>query len=124
MTQIQHEQLKPCPFCGGAASGDGYVYYSRPCNDTAWDDGSPITEAFFCNCPSCGVSNMATGIGYRSKAEAIAAWNTRAAAAPGETLAQVRALLESLRDSRKSTPREVQFARNALIDLAVTEGRA
>jgi len=68
--------LKPCPFCGGEASGDGRTRYGRPLEDTTWDDGSPVTEAFFANCPRCGVSNRGV-IGYRTRQAAIAAWNRR-----------------------------------------------
>lgn len=99
MTQVHHEQLKPCPFCGDA---DALRH-------------SMITGAVFCE--GCGCEGP-----WAPHFDGD--WGTRAAAAPSETLAQVRALLEALRDSRKSTPREVHFARNALIDLAVTEGRA
>jgi hypothetical protein len=75
------DKLLRCPFCGGEASDAGYVFYRKPCEDIAWEDGSPITEAFFCNCPACGISNMASNIGYRTKAQAIAAWNRRDLAA-------------------------------------------
>jgi hypothetical protein len=79
------DKLLRCPFCGGEASDAGYVFYRKPCEDIAWEDGSPITEAFFCNCPACGISNMASNIGYRTKAQAIAAWNRRdLAALPGQ----------------------------------------
>jgi len=72
------DDLKPCPFCGSEASDTGYVFYPKPCTETAWDDGSPIKEAYFCNCPKCGISNMSSSMGYRTKAQAIAAWNARA----------------------------------------------
>lgn len=70
-------ELKPCPFCGGAASDSGYQKWSKPHCETTWVGGRPITEAFFCNCPSCGINNMTVGIGYETQAEAIAAWNRR-----------------------------------------------
>lgn len=73
--------LLPCPFCGGEASDTGYVFYSKPCTETAWDDGSPIAEAFFCNCPRCGITNMSSNMGHRTKAQAVEFWNRRAALA-------------------------------------------
>src|SRR5687767_12943231 len=71
--------LRPCPFCGGEANGEGHVRYSRPLDGTWWEDGSEITEAFYVNCTKCGINNGCTGLvgGYRTKAEAIARWNTR-----------------------------------------------
>ena len=70
--------LKPCPWCGGEASADGYIKYSKPLADTWWEGGAPITEAFFVNCMKCGaVSRSGLVSGYQTKAEAIAAWNTR-----------------------------------------------
>lgn len=99
MSEPEKTVPMPCPLCGAdlLPESDGYEHPG--------DDTCPLDALYL-------------------EARHIPAWNTRAAAAPSETLAQVRALLEALRDSRKSTPREVQFARNALIDLAVTEGQA
>lgn len=73
-------ELLPCPFCGGEASAEGRTRYNRPLADTWWEDGSEITECFFVNCIKCGISNGRAGIvgGYQTRAEAIAAWNTRA----------------------------------------------
>ena len=90
-------ELLPCPFCGGEASDAGYVFYRKPCEDTVWEDGSPITEAFFCNCPKCGINNMSGHIGYRTKAQAIAAWNTRAPLSPAvlAALPEVQALIRA-----------------------------
>lgn len=74
------EALKSCPFCGGEASGTGHTRYSRALTDITWDDGSPVTEAFFVNCVKCGAQSR-SGIvgGYQTQADAIAAWNTRTA---------------------------------------------
>lgn len=73
------EELRPCPFCGGEASGDGHANYNRPLDDVAWADGSPITEAFFVNCIKCGIDNGRPGLvgGYQTREQAIAAWNAR-----------------------------------------------
>lgn len=71
-------ELLPCPFCGGE-SHVGTIRYSKPLEDAAWHDGSEITECFFVNCASCGVSNQGLIAGYRTTEEAIAAWNRRAA---------------------------------------------
>ena len=72
------DALLPCPFCGSKASDTGFMTWSKAVRDTHWDDGSKITEAYFCSCISCGVTNIVGNVGYRTKAEAIAAWNTRA----------------------------------------------
>jgi len=70
--------LLPCPFCGGEASPHGYQHFGKPLTETFWKGDRPITKAYFCNCPSCGVSNICSGIGYETREEAIAAWNRRA----------------------------------------------
>jgi hypothetical protein len=70
-------ELLPCPFCGGEA-GHGHIKYSRPLNDTWWADNSPITEAFYINCISCGaVCRSGIVAGFQSMAEAISKWNSR-----------------------------------------------
>jgi hypothetical protein len=70
--------LKPCPWCGGEASADGHIRYSKPLADTWWEGGAPITEAFYVNCVKCGaVSRSGLVSGYQTKAEAIERWNTR-----------------------------------------------
>lgn len=75
------EQLKSCPFCGGEASSAGHGEQRRFGRDVAtWLDGSLIREWFFCNCMECGASTLccADGIGQRTRALAVAAWNRRA----------------------------------------------
>ena len=53
------EELKPCPFCR---------------SDNLWIDGGEYLNIFSVNCTRCGGR-----IGYfNTKAEAIAAWNSRA----------------------------------------------
>ena len=96
MTENNMPELKPCPFCGGEASDGGYVKYGKPLKDIFWEGGLPITEAFFCNCISCGVRNIQGAVGHQSRAEAIAAWNTRSdLATPAPiTLADALALPE------------------------------
>jgi hypothetical protein len=70
-------KLQPCPFCGGDAA-PGHISYSRPLDDTNWEDGSPVTEAHFVGCVRCGaVSRSGIVSGYQTKAEAIERWNTR-----------------------------------------------
>ena len=75
MTQDKlSEELACCPFCGGTASSEGVVRYSeRHVTEQGWEQ----SEFYFCNCPTCGVSNLGI-VGHRSKADAIAAWNRRA----------------------------------------------
>lgn len=76
---MQKPTLLPCPFCGGEASDAGHSKYNRPLPDTTWEDGSPVTEAFFVNCMTCGAVTRGDAIvrGYQTKAEAITAWNRR-----------------------------------------------
>src|SRR5690606_593864 len=69
-----------CPFCGGEASAEGMQIYNSPLSDTWWEDGSEITQAFFCNCIRCGISNVSGSVGHRTRDMAIAAWNRRAEA--------------------------------------------
>jgi hypothetical protein len=64
-------ELKPCPFCGGEASSEGRIRYLRPLDNAEWDDGSPITEAFYVSCMKCGaVARSGIIGGYRTRAEA------------------------------------------------------
>jgi len=71
-------ELLNCPFCGGEASDTGHQKWSRPVKDTTWNDGSPITEAYFVNCMTCGVNTRgALSLGHQTRAKAIAAWNRR-----------------------------------------------
>ena len=85
--------LLPCPFCGGEASDAGYQTWSKPLENTFWAGHKPITEAFFCNCPRCGVNNIKSVVGYQTQADAIAAWNTRADTVNADLLAALRGFL-------------------------------
>lgn len=76
------EALKPCPFCGGEAQS----YFNPSC-----DCCGHISGVAYCG--SCSAE-----IGHRkTEAEAIAAWNTRASAAPVEPEA-LGSLVERLRE--------------------------
>lgn len=97
------DALLPCAHCGGDAH-IGTVRYSKPLDNTWWNDDAmpngraPITEAFFAHCARCAIGqrNSPAG-GYRTEAEAIAAWNRRAgraghAAGQSEADARVKVL--------------------------------
>lgn len=91
------DELKPCPFCGGEASPHGYQHFGKPLTETFWKGDRPITKAYFCNCPSCGVSNICSGIGYETREEAIAAWNRRATPTALAASPEVAALIAAER---------------------------
>jgi hypothetical protein len=75
------DHLKSCPFCGGDASAEGRTIYAQPSKDLTWDDGTLIAEAFYVNCIACSANNKTfIGGGYRTKEQAIEAWNMRIAA--------------------------------------------
>jgi len=70
--------LKPCPFCGGEASSKGIVRHAISKEPNAWwEDGSPVEDAFFCNCIVCGANNQNIIGGFQTEEKAIEAWNTR-----------------------------------------------
>jgi len=72
------DKLLDCPFCGGEASSKGRVSYSPYYDAGRWGDGTKVTEACFCCCIRC--QSRCGGISsYQTEAEAITAWNTRAA---------------------------------------------
>lgn len=58
-------ELKPCPFCGGEAEIISYYF-----------KGTANRMHFFCQCKSCG-TRMQNWNGYRTRANAIEAWNRR-----------------------------------------------
>ena len=58
------EELKPCPFCGGDARYNRITYHTVIAN-----------ESHIVFCAKCGASTQK----YKTKQEAIAAWNKRAA---------------------------------------------
>ena len=72
----QKEALKPCPFCGGCAE-----YYKRKNKGAAADWCGDVQHWVGCT-GDCGASTCH----HETKAEAIAAWNTRADEAELATL--------------------------------------
>ncbi|MES1979596.1 MAG: Lar family restriction alleviation protein [Pseudomonadota bacterium] len=74
-TSTEARVLKPCPFCGGEASDTGVIRYDHK-HEAFFKDGTRITEAFFCNCISCGVTNRGM-LGHQTREKAITAWNRR-----------------------------------------------
>ena len=70
--------LLACPFCGGRASGTGTIKYAKT-HEAWWKDGTRITEAHFCNCMRCGVTNKGL-LGHQTPALAVEHWNTRSQA--------------------------------------------
>lgn len=70
-------KLLPCPFCGGEASDKGSVHYAQTREPNAWfADGTPVEDAYFCNCIKCGSTNKGL-IGFQTIKEAVEHWNTR-----------------------------------------------
>ncbi len=55
------DKLRPCPFCGAEPIVTGQY--------------NMAAEWYWCSCPKCHISQ--TGNGYRSRFEAIDAWNRR-----------------------------------------------
>lgn len=62
-------ELKPCPFCGGIAFVEHWELSSP---DEGWDDER--YDMYYITCSEC----ESTTDEYRSKEEAIEAWNRRA----------------------------------------------
>lgn len=116
-------ELKPCPFCGGEASAHGYVRYGKPLTDVFWKGGLPITEAFFCNCIACGVTNIAGQVGHQTREQSITAWNTRAdlsqaaiaAAMMGAAIAAGNKIVELAKEANPDqSPLKLQILRVAM----------
>ena len=104
-------ELRPCAHCGGEAS-IGHVAFSRPLTHIEWEDGTPVTEAFYGHCKNCSASTR-NGFhgGQRNEAEAITAWNTRASDA------EITRLTEALRaaEEREKGLREALGATESAI---------
>jgi len=99
--------LLPCPFCGGKASASGKTHFTLKEPDAWWNDGTPIIDAFFCNCTRCGITNQTIVGGYQTQAMAIAEWNRRQAQEAPKT----DDLQEVIDDYRRLT-RELDVALN------------
>jgi len=67
-------ELKPCPFCGGKAimvTTGGMAFMSVKHKD-------PDTHVVTCNNSECLVRPRLLNKGYKTSADAVAAWNRRA----------------------------------------------
>lgn len=64
---MSNKELKPCPFCGGAARLREYRTF----------DGliSGITTRYYVKCEACRIE--VPTLGYESDSEAVKAWNRR-----------------------------------------------
>lgn len=95
------EVIKPCPFCrsGRAPGFGGYTqaYFSGGV-ELIEENRSP--PSFYVWCGSCG----SKGPPERTAAEAIAAWNTRADAAPTPNADEVEAVARAISAARGLTP--------------------
>lgn len=91
MTHLDEKALSPCPFCASEASADGKVTYGKGhVSEQGWEQDT----FYFCNCPTCGVSNVGI-VGHRTQGDAIEAWNRRAS--PALPSSPVSDLVERLR---------------------------
>lgn len=70
--------LLPCPMCDEARISFGDTKYSA---STVLEHGWTQNTFHFVNCPSCGLNNKGV-IGHKSREDAAAAWNRRAAPSP------------------------------------------
>jgi len=66
-------ELSPCPFCGGEGHVGTIVYTKSPYVDDQCKDQLTYWQV---NCSSC-IATIRGIAGYRTEAEAIAAWNQR-----------------------------------------------
>jgi hypothetical protein len=80
---VASTDLSTCPFCSGKASGTGTIKYAKT-HKAWWTDGTRITEAYFCNCMECGVTNKGL-CGHQTHALAVEHWNTRSQANDKQT---------------------------------------
>ena len=70
------EKLKPCPFCGGAATADGKT--SHMIKNVETRELETVAEYFYAYCLICGVSTIGhLGMGQISREQAIKFWNER-----------------------------------------------
>ena len=96
------EELKPCPFCGGDAS----VGHTK--------------VAYFVNCPDCLVAtNILAPDSGQTKAEVIAAWNTRA---PDADLTPRLAAAEAERDAAVARAKALADSYSKPFAAQVAEG--
>ena len=85
------EALKTCPFCGN--DGSGPIEHALHVSHTQ-NDWHPAYDCYSVQCDKCTVS-----MGYSdNEAEAIAAWNTRADAAPTPKADEVEAVARAIED--------------------------
>lgn len=73
--------LLPCPFCGGVAGINTCRTSDREfLRMNGWDSDT----GYGVNCIVCGVNNRGIAYGFRTKEQAVEAWNRRADTAGGK----------------------------------------
>lgn len=71
---IMESDLKPCPFCGGAAEPVTKQYTADDADEEGWTQ----TQFFVVTCGGCGAEAGGQEPGHKTEADAAAAWNRRA----------------------------------------------
>lgn len=71
---IAMEELKPCPFCGGAAGVDKMNFCFEDTGEYAMSAFVVSCSAFVVSCRVCGMKTAQ----YRTEEKAVKAWNRRA----------------------------------------------
>lgn len=84
MTDVERVALEPCPFCGGKP-----IYHAHRIAEDAM--------AAFVSCSKCGCQTEYFEDAYAPRAQAITAWNARAALSAMPSGDEVREVLREVR---------------------------